>query len=77
MTLAADRQAGGEAPLVDVSEVPISDIFGTGTALAGALERLAGQLQSHEDLYAGFGNFAPDQEPLPAVTGTQEHHHPQ
>jgi hypothetical protein len=73
MSLAADRPTGGDTPLADVSDVPLWMIFGDASVLAGALERLATETRSHEDLYAGFGNYAPDDEPMPAVTSTRDH----
>ena len=68
MNVAADRQTGGvasDAPLVDVSEMSVQEILGENSALAGALKRLEVETRSHEDLYAGFTNFAPDDEPAP------------
>jgi hypothetical protein len=70
MTVAADHQTGGVAPggpLVDVSGMSVRDIFGEETVLAGALERLEVETRSHEDLFAGFGNFAPDDDPPPTL----------
>ena len=71
MSYAADRQTGGaapSAPLVDVSEMSVRNILGEESALAGALERLAWETASGEDLFTAFGNFAPDDEPCPPVT---------
>ncbi len=68
MNVAADRQTGGVAsgaPLVDVSEMSVQEILSEETALSAALKRLEVETRSHEDLYAGFGNFAPDDGPEP------------
>ena len=70
MTVAADQQTGGVAPgapLVDLSGLTMREILGERTAFAGALERLKRETGSHEDLYAGFGNFAPDDDPPPQL----------
>ena len=70
MNVAADQQTGGVAPgapLVDVSEMSVQEILGENTALAGALKRLEVETRSHEDLYAGFSNFAPDDSEPPAL----------
>ena len=69
MTVAADQQTGGVAPgapLVDLSGLTMGEILGERTAFADALERLKRETRSHEDLYAGFGNFAPD-DPSPQL----------
>lgn len=67
MTVAADQQTGGVAlgAQQDVSNLSVREILSERTALAGALERLNRETRSHEDLYAGFGNFAPDDDPSP------------
>jgi len=67
MSLAADRPTGGDTPLVDVSDLSLRDILSGESALAEVLKRLARETRSHEDLYAGFGNYAPDDDPIPAV----------
>lgn len=65
MSVAADRPTGSEHLLVDVSGMSLEDILSEGSALAGALRRLEAETRSHEGLYAGFGNFTPDEEPDP------------
>lgn len=70
MNVAADRQTGGVAPdalLVDVSKMSVQEVFGEKTALAGALERLERETRSHEDFYAAFSNFAPDDDEPPTL----------
>jgi hypothetical protein len=69
MNSAADRQTGGvdpDAVLVDVSEMPFKDLLEGDSAFVCALRRLTRETHSDEDLYAGFGNFAPPSDP-PAV----------
>jgi hypothetical protein len=70
MNSAADRQTGGVVPggaLDDVSEMPFEDLLEEDSALVWALRRLTQEAHSHEDLYAGFGNFAPTPSGPPAV----------
>lgn len=71
MSLPADRQTELHAPLADVSELSIQEILHEHTALAGALKRLEAETRSRDDLYAGFGNFAPDEEPEPTAVAAQ------
>lgn len=72
MSSAADPSAGGDAPLLDVSGLSLSEILGDRGALVGALDRLARKTQADKALYAGFANFAPD-EPEPADTSARDH----
>jgi len=69
MTVAADQQTGGVAPGApqDVSNLSLREILSEGNALDGALERLDRETRSHEDLYAGFANFSPDDDPSPEL----------
>lgn len=70
MNSAADRQTGGvdpDAPLLDVSELTFADLLDEDSALAWALRRLTRETHSDDDLYAGFGNFAPEPSGPPAV----------
>jgi hypothetical protein len=69
MTVAADQQTGGVdlGAQQDVSDLSVREILSEQTVLAGALERLNQETRSHEDLYAGFANFAPDDESPPPL----------
>jgi hypothetical protein len=70
MNNAADPGTGGDIPdakLADVSEMSFDAILDEESALGEALRRLAWETRSDEDLYAAFGNFAPEPTGPPAV----------
>jgi hypothetical protein len=71
MSSAADPSAGGDVPLLDVSTLSLLEILGDRSALVAALDRLAGETQTDDALYAGFANFAPD-EPGPADSSARD-----
>jgi FXSXX-COOH protein len=69
MSYAADERTGGvddRDARLDISTMSLREILGE-SALAGALGRLAQEAAHDEGSYSAFGNFAPDDEPGPAV----------
>ncbi len=70
MNNAADRWAGGVIPdarLPDVSEMSLRAILETGSALGGALARLAWETHSDEIVLAAFSSFASESSAPPTV----------